>query len=239
MDELATLTFRRTIVENPYPGRGLVVGRNGSGEWTLIYWIMGRSEHSRNRQFVAEGGVLRTRAFDPSKLVDPTLIIYEAMLELPGVQLLSNGDQTRTVHDALARGSSFRAALDERQHEHDPPHFTPRISAMLDLRQPQASLQLSILRANPLDSASTDRTLFSVVAPPPGVGRGLTTYRSDGHPLPTFEGEPLVLPCDGTGSELLDKYWQALHAENRVALAVKTVADDGRCRRLLIKNRHA
>lgn len=239
MNDLAASTFKRTILENPYPGRGLVIGRNGRGEWTLIYWIMGRSEHSRNRVFVAEGGVLRTRAFDPSKVADPSLIIYEAMLELPRVQLVSNGDQTRTIHDALARGSSFQAALDERQHEPDAPHFTPRISAMLDLRQSEPRLLLSVLRANPLDSSSTDRTLFSVAAPPPGLGRGLTTYRGDGHPLPTFEGEPLVLPCNGDATELLEMYWSALHPDHRIALAVKTVGDDGSRHELLIRNRHA
>lgn len=238
MNDLATRTFKRTVLENPYPGRGLVVGRNSRAEWTLIYWIMGRSEHSRNRQFVAEGGVLRTRAFDPSKVADPSLIIYEAMLELPGVQLVSNGDQTRTLHDALASGSSFRAALAERRHEPDAPHFTPRISALLDLRNDEASLELSVLRANPLDSSLTDRTFFSVAAPPPGLGRGLTTYRGDGNPLPTFEGEPLVLPCNGHAAELLDTYWSALHPDNRIALAVKTVARDGSCRELLIKNSH-
>jgi IMP cyclohydrolase len=238
MNELATSTFKRTVLDNAYPGRGLVVGRNGQAEWTMIYWIMGRSEHSRNRQFVAEGGVLRTRAFDPSKVADPSLIIYEAMLELPRVQLVSNGDQTRTIHDALARGSSFQAALAERQHEPDAPHFTPRISAMLDLRRDEPQLQLSVLRANPLDSSSTDRTLFCVAAPPPGIGRGLTTYRGDGHPLPTFEGEPLVLPCNGRAADLLEMYWNGLHADNRIALAVKTIDDDGNSRELLIRNRY-
>jgi IMP cyclohydrolase len=238
MDDLATSTFKRTVLENPYPGRGLVVGRNAQSEWTLIYWIMGRSEHSRNRQFVAESGVLRTRAFDPSKVADPSLIIYEAMLELPGVQLVSNGDQTRTIHDALARGSSFQAALSERRHEPDAPHFTPRISAMLDLRGAEPQLLMSVLRANPLDSSSTDRTLFSVAAPPAGIGRALTTYRGDGNPLPTFEGEPLVLPCNGGAADLLEMYWSALHPDNRIALAVKTLRKDGGTRELLIRNRH-
>jgi len=188
---------------------------------------------------VAEGGVLRTRAFDPSKVTDPSLIIYEAMLELPGVQLVSNGDQTRTLHDALSSGSSFEAALATRQHEPDAPHFTPRISAMLDVRAAQARLTLSILRANPLDSSQTDRTVFTVAEPAPGVGRGLTTYRGDGNPLPTFEGEPLVLPCGGRGTDILDMYWNALDASNRVAIAVKTLARDGSSRELLIKNRHS
>jgi IMP cyclohydrolase len=110
MSEAANRTFDRSIAQNRYPGRGLVIGRNGAGDWTLVYWIMGRSEHSRNRQFVAEGGLLRTRAFDESRVADPSLIIYEAMLELPGVWLVSNGDQTRTIADALNSGATFESA---------------------------------------------------------------------------------------------------------------------------------
>src|SRR6185436_20390691 len=150
MLELARRTLEHSIARNRYPGRGLILGRNtaggqtasGASEWTLVYWIMGRSENSRNRQFIAEGGVLRTQAFDPRLVVDPSLIIYEAMLELPGVQLVSNGDQTRTIYDALSRGGSFEQALAGRAHEPDAPHYTPRISGLLDLRaaEPQLSL---------------------------------------------------------------------------------------------------
>jgi IMP cyclohydrolase len=241
MHELAQQTLERCITRNRYPGRGLVIGRNtagGLGDWTLVYWIMGRSEHSRNRQFIAEGGVLRTQAFDPKLVVDPSLIIYEAMLELPGIQLLSNGDQTRTIYDALAHGGSFERALGGRAHEPDAPHYTPRISSMLDLRGAEPSLSLSILRANPLDPSRTDRTFFQLAAPPPGVGRCITTYASDGNPLPSFSGEPLVVPCAGRGSDILQCYWEALDADNRVSLAVKTLNPDGSCRELLVKNRH-
>jgi hypothetical protein len=238
MNELASRTFDRAIGENRYPGRGLVIGRNGEGDWTLVYWIMGRSDHSRNRQFVAEGGVLRTQAFDPSKVVDPSLIIYEAMLERPGLQLVTNGDQTRTISDALDRGGSFESALGTRAHEPDAPHYTPRISGMLDLRGGAPRLVISILRRNPLDAALTDRAFYELGAPAPGTGRGITTYAGDGNPLPTFAGEPLVLPCEGRGAQILERYWSALDADNRIALAVKTVGADGTCRELLVKNRH-
>jgi IMP cyclohydrolase len=239
MNELAGRTFERSIASNRYPGRGLVIGRNTDGDWTLVYWIMGRSEHSRNRQFVAEGGVLRTQAFDPSRVVDPSLILYEAMLELPGIQLVSNGDQTRTLFEALARGASFEAALEGRAHEPDAPHYTPRISGMLALRGETPRLSLSILRANPEDPTLTDRTFFQLAPPAPGFGRGITTYASDGNPLPSFSGEPLVLPCEGKGADILERYWSALDADHRIALAVKTVAPDGRCSELLLKNRYA
>src|SRR5688572_8793064 len=186
MNELAQRTLEQHVTRNRYPGRGIIIGRNGQGEWTLVYWIMGRSQNSRNRTFVAEGGTLRTQAFDPSLLEDPSLIIYEAMLELPGVQLISNGDQTRTIHDALARGSSFEAALATRAHEPDGPHYTPRISGMLDLRGAVPEVCLAILRASPLDPEQTDRSYFRVALPAPGTARALTTYASDGNPLPSF-----------------------------------------------------
>lgn len=238
MTELANRTFDRSIAQNRYPGRGLVIGRNGSGDWTLVYWIMGRSEHSRNRQFVAEGALLRTQAFDPSRVVDPSLIIYEAMLELPGVQLVSNGDQTRTLAEAFATGESFEAALTRRAHEPDAPHYTPRISGVLDRRGGSARLTLAILRANPGDPELTDRTFFQLAVPQPGIGRGLTTYAGDGNPLPSFAGEPLLLPLAGTGSDILERYWGGLDADNRIALAVKTLASDGRTSELLVRNRY-
>lgn len=238
MNDALRRTFDRSIAENRYPGRGLIIGRNGQGDWTLVYWIMGRSENSRNRQFAVDGGTLRTRAHDPSRVVDPSLIIYEAMLELPGVQLVSNGDQTRTIHDALARGSSFEAALGTRAHEPDAPHYTPRISGMLDLRGPEPSVRLSILRASPFDPSATDRMFFHVAAPAPGAGRGLTTYAGDGDPLPSFSGDPLCLPLEGSGADIITRYWSALDADNRISLAVKTVAPDGRCRELRVQNRY-
>src|SRR6185436_5865713 len=204
MHELAQRTLERCITKNRYPGRGLILGRN---------------EHSRNRQFVAQGGVLRTQAFDPSLVVDPSLIIYEAMLELPGVQLVSNGDQTRTMCDALGRGGSFEQALAGRAHEPDAPHYTPRISGMLDLRAAEPQLSLAILRSNPHTPLLTDRTFFRLAAPPPGIGRCITTYAGDGNPLPSFSGEPLVLPCEGRGGDILERYWGALDRDNRISLA--------------------
>ncbi|MEY4543930.1 MAG: hypothetical protein RL685_125 [Pseudomonadota bacterium] len=238
MNELAQRTLEQHVTRNPYPGRGLIIGRNSQSEWTLVYWIMGRSANSRNRVFVADGGTLRTQAFDPSLVQDPSLIIYEAMLELPGIQLLTNGDQTRTIADALASGGSFESALRTRAHEPDAPNYTPRISGLLDLSGGQPRTVLSILRANPLQShALSDRSFFELAEPPAGIGRGITTYAGDGNPLPSFSGEPLVLPLEGRGSDILERYWSALDADNRISLAVKTVGADGRCLELLVKNR--
>jgi len=233
----AKRAFSERIEQNPYPGRGIVVGRAPDGEWLQVYWIMGRSENSRNRRFVAEGGALRTEPVDPAKLADPSLVIYEAMLELPGLHVVSNGDQTKTVRDALAAGGSFEGALAAREREPDAPHYTPRISALLDLRGAAPALALSILRANAGDPAATDRSTFRPAPPPPGFGYGLTTYRGDGDPLPSFRGDPLWLPLAGGAAQVLELYWQALDAANRVALAVKRIPAAGGASAILVRNR--
>ncbi len=227
------------LEQNTYPGRGLVIGREASDRaWLQVYWIMGRSPNSRNRVFVAEGGTLRTEPHDASAVEDPSLIIYEAMLELPGVHLVTNGDQTRTVADALASGGSFEAALATREREPDAPNYTPRISGMLDLREAAPALALSVLRANEADPAATDRTTYRPAPPPAGLGLGLTTYQGDGSPLPPFRGDPLWLPLEGDAEAVAARYWDALDRDNRVALAVKRIPDGGGAARVWIHNRH-
>jgi len=235
---LAKASFARHLEQNPYPGRGLVLGRASSGDaWLQVYWIMGRSPNSRNRIFVADGSRLRTEAHAPAALEDPSLVIYEAMAELPGLHVVSNGDQTVTIRDALERGEGFEQALETREREPDAPNYTPRISGLLDLRGSEPRLALSILKANAADPARTDRFSYRPAPPPAGLGLGLTTYQGDGQPLPSFAGEPLWLPLEGDAERVLERYWQALDAENRVALAVKTIPPDGPVR-ILIRNRH-
>src|SRR5262245_51753733 len=237
--DVAEANFRRHLVENPYPGRGLVLGRSEDGEaWLQLYWIMGRSANSRNRVFVADGATLRTEPFDAASVEDPALILYEAMLELERVHLGSNGDQTRTLRDALAAGGSFESALATREREPDAPNYTPRISGMLDLRGKEPALALSLLKANRADPARTDRNTFRPAPPPPGCGLGLTTYRGDGSPLPSFEGEPLWLPVGGAPEALVERYWEALAPANRVALALKWIPRRGGAGRLRVRNRH-
>ena len=234
---LAKESFARHLRANPYPGRGLVLGRAEADDaWLQLYWIMGRSENSRNRVFVAEGGALRTRAADPTRVADPSLILYEAMLELPGVFLVSNGDQTRTLADVLDAGGRFEDALEMREREPDAPNYTPRISGLIDLRLGEGSFALSILKANPADPALTDRTTFRPAPPPAGFGIGLTTYQGDGSPLPSFRGEPLWLPLAGSAADVADAYWDALDPENRIALAVKRISEDG-ASQLILRNR--
>ena len=232
---LATRNFATHLRDNPYPGRGLVIGRSSIDHgWVMLYWIMGRSTHSRNRRFVAEGGTLRTAPVDPQLLSDPSLIIYEAMLELPGIYLVSNGAQTRTIYETLSTGGTFDEALAQWQHEPDAPHYTPRISAMLRLAQQQVTL--SILKANSIDPAYADRYTYQPAVPTQGLGVGLTTYRGDGNPLPSFTGDPLLLPCAGSPGDLLDMYWEALDVHNRVALAVKHIPAQGGAGTLIVRN---
>lgn len=235
IDEIAAANFDRHIRHNPYPGRGLVIGRVGDG-YRFVYWIMGRSEHSRNRAFEADGGVLRTVPLDPSKVEDPSLIIYEAMLELPGLQLVSNGDQTRTIYEGLQRGEPFEMSLQGREREPDAPNYTPRISGMLDLRGGEPRIALSILKACPFDAAQTDRTGFRPALPSDGYGLCITTYMGDGQPLPSFSGDPLPVPLGGSAQATLDTYWEALDDDNRIAVAVKDITAAGDCRELLVRN---
>jgi hypothetical protein len=235
----AVRNFTERVATNRYPGRGLIIGRAGAADaWLQVYWIMGRSGQSRNRRFVAEGPTLRTEPVDPAGIDDPSLIIYEAMLELPGQYLVSNGDQTRTVHDALERGEAFEAALRTREREPDAPNYTPRISGLLDLRAGRAEVRLSVLRAHVADPALTDRVTTESPGLPAGLGLGLTTYEGDGDPLPSFRGDALSFPLDGGADEVLERYWSALDAENRVALAVKRIPDGGGASEIVIRNQY-
>ena len=227
--------FARHLAANRYPGRGIVIGRLAASDvedagdaWVQVYWIMGRSAHSRNRRFVAGGdGVeLRTEARDLSLVTDPSLIIYEAMLELEDLYIVSNGDHTRTIHTALDMNARFEDALGEREREDDPPNYTPRIAGLLNLRG-AGTVRLSILRANAADPALTDHVFWRLPAPPPGLGYGITTYRSDGAPLPPYAGDPLWLPLVGSVEDVADTYWEALDRENRIALAAKLIDAEG------------
>lgn len=232
--------FASHLKHNPYPGRGLAVGRNERDDrWVIVYFIMGRSDNSRNRRFVKDGERLYTEPVDRSKVTDSSLIIYDAILALPGMQIVSNGDQTSTVCSALKGGGTFEESLATREREPDAPNFTPRITAMLDVRLDQYSLAFSILKANLADPALTDRYTVRPANPPTGIAYGLTTYMGDGNPLPSFSGDLLTLPLIGTPQAILDAYWDALDSDNRVSLAVKEVKDDGTASEFFVRNRHA
>lgn len=238
--DTATATLSSHIADNPYPGRGLVIGKSSTGTaWLQVYWIMGRSPNSRNRAFSVEGSTLRTVPFDPSKVEDPSLIIYDAMLELPNCFLVSNGDQTRTLHDGLADGKPMQKALAAREREPDAPNYTPRITGLLDFSGDTPEIGLSILKANKIDPTHTDRHYYFPHEPAQGIGYGLTTYMGDGNPLPSFAGDPLLLPLEANAEETLELYWENLDTDNRISLAVKEIAFDGSKSRIVLKNKYA
>ena len=226
-NQIPEQNFKRHIASNSYPGRGLIIGRSSSDDgWLMLYWIMGRSEQSRNRRFTIEGPELRTEPVDPATVDDPELIIYPAMLELPGIYIVSNGDQSQTIYDALKSGGTFDDALATREREPDAPNYTPRISGMLELSGTHA-VTLNVLKMNPTNPDLTDRVTYRPAQPPSGLGLCITTYMGDGNPLPGFSGDPLVMRLEGGPVEVMQTYWNALDRENRISIAVKHIARDG------------
>ena len=194
--------LRELLESNPYPGRGIVVGKG-----CVFYWIMGRSANSRNRVFVETDDGIRTEAHDPSKMEDPSLIIYHPVRTMGDALVVTNGDQTDTI---VERGS-FREGCMAREYEPDAPNYTPRISSVV---YPDGSFELSILKHDP-DSAS-DRCLrqfFSYEGADEGVGYFISTYQGDGDPLPSFAGEPVCVSLPTP-----DEVWAALNADNKVSL---------------------
>lgn len=202
---------------NAYPGRGIVLGKSADGKHAVIaYFIMGRSENSRNRVFVEEGAGIRTQAFDPAKLVDPSLIIYSPVRVWQDTTIVTNGDQTDTVYDFLEKGETFAAGLRTRTFEPDAPNYTPRISGVVNNKT--GDYQLSILKSAEGDSSSVQRYFFEYTSPKAGVGHFLHTYRCDGNPIPSFEGEPTPVWMEGDIDSFTAMVWENLNPENKVSL---------------------
>jgi IMP cyclohydrolase len=210
-------TIEQALLKNTYPGRGILLGMNKNGEKVMAYFIMGRSENSRNRIFVeTEGGGLKTEAFDPSKVTDPSLIIYHPVRRYNGMTIVTNGDQTDTIFAALRLGGSFESALRTRSFEPDGPNFTPRISGIYT----DDVYKLSILKSAPQDSAVTYRQFFEY-APVFGIGHLIHTYNGDGNPLPSFTGEPTEVAVEGDIDTFTKTLWNALDETNKVSLFVR------------------
>lgn len=207
---------------NPYPGRGIALGQSADGKRAvMVYFIMGRSENSRNRIFEETVDGIRTRAFDESKMTDPSLIIYHPVRVVEGTTIVTNGDQTDTVADAFRAGQSFVRALRTREFEPDGPNWTPRISGMV---RPDGGYRLSILKSADGDSTCCQRFFFEYDAPIPGIGHFISTYETDGDPLPSFRGEPRRVAFGNEGAqELAGQIWDALNEANKVSLFVRTV----------------
>ena len=209
---------------NPYPGRGIVLGQTPDGTRMVVaYFIMGRSPNSRNRVFERTEDGIRTRAYDPSKVEDPSLIIYNPLRTVDGTLIVTNGDQTDTVRDALVAGRSFEDALETREFEPDAPNLTPRISGVL---LPDGRYQLSILKSADAAGSACSRFYFNY-PPLAGVGHFLHTYNSDGDPLPSFTGEPRRVAIADDVEAFTQMMWEALDPDNRVALYVRSVSLTG------------
>lgn len=186
----------KELAGNAYPGRGIVIGKSADGKYAVTaYFIMGRSGNSRNRVFVEEGEGIRTQAFDPSKLEDPSLIIYAPVRVLGNKTIVTNGDQTDTIYELMDRQQTFEQALRTREFEPDGPNYTPRISGIMHLENGGYNYAMSILKSNNGDPASCNRYTFAYESPAAGEGRFIHTYMGDGDPLPSFEGVDKFLLC--------------------------------------------
>ena len=209
------------LKQNSYPGRGIAIGRTPCGKKIRIaYFIMGRSENSRNRVFVEDGDGIRTKAFDESKMKDPSLIIYAPVRVINGTTIVTNGDQTDTIYEYLEQGKSFEDALRTRTFEPDGPNFTPRISAVVK----DDFYEMSILKSAEGDESAVRRYFFDYPNEKPGYGHLIHTYESDGNPLPSFEGEPtLWAMVKESFDDFSDHVWEALNPDNKVSLFTRSI----------------
>ena len=221
MDKANIATLLNT---NAYPGRGIIIGRSRDGKSAVTaYFIMGRSVNSRNRVFVTEGEGIRTQAFDPSKLEDPSLIIYAPVRVLGNTTIVTNGDQTDTVYDGMKEGKTFEESLRCRKYEPDGPNFTPRISGIMNIENGSYDYAMSILKSDNGDPDCCNRYTFTYDNPKAVEGRFIHTYMQDGNPLPSFEGEPEWIDIEGDIDEFTSMLWDNLNEENKVSLFVRFI----------------
>lgn len=235
---MQTLDLNQLLTNHPYPGRGIVLGRSADRTKAVIaYFIMGRSENSRNRIFEETGDGIRTRAYDESKMTDPSLIIYHPVRILDsGVTVVTNGDQTDTIRDFLLAGKSYFEALRTRCFEPDPPNYTPRISGVV---APDGSYCLSILKSADGDPACNHRFFYEYDAPVAGVGHFIHTYQENLDPLPSFDGEPRRVAISAPDAQTLaQELWTNLNRDNKVALYVSYLDLATGARDTVLVNKH-
>ena len=221
MNVYETKAIEDLISDNPYVVRGIVAGKSENGKAAVAYFIMGRSNNSRNRVFTEKNGEVFTEPFDTSKVEDPSLIIYAAIRRFGDKLIVTNGDQTDTVYDAFSQGKCFTSALKTRSFEPDAPNFTPRISAVLDLSDP-FSYKMSILKSADEKGSACNRFTFDY-EPIGGVGHFIHTYVTDGNPIPSFMGEPERVAIPDSIDEFTSKLWNALNADNKISLYVRYI----------------
>lgn len=222
---------------NTYPGRGIVAGAAETGNLVQVYWVMGRSENSRNRKLITDGDTVKTEAFDPSKVSDPSLIIYNVMRRLANWHVVSNGNQTDTVYSYLMnniRVGDLADALNDTFHEPDAPNYTPRITALT--HGYRGGVTLSKISQNPSRPDSSVRSYYHYSKVEPGYGFCLHTYNGDGSPLPSFGRDPYLVRLAGDVQEIAETYWGLLNHDNRVALAAKSIGLPGDVDQIVIIN---
>ena len=221
MDIYRIFTPEELLKDNTYPGRGIVIGKTPDGtKAATAYFIMGRSENSRNRIFIEKNGEIFTEPYDASKVQDPSLIMYAAILSFGNNLVVTNGNQTDTVIEGLRAGKGFSEALESREFEPDAPNYTPRISGMLTFGERDFTYQMSILKSADAEGSACNRFTFNYT-PKNGLGHFIHTYVCDGSPIPTFQGEPeRIEVCDDI-AEMTERLWNALDEQNKISLYVR------------------
>lgn len=218
------LSLENELKNNSYPGRGIVIGKSPNGAYAVTaYFIMGRSENSRNRVFIEEGKGIRTQAFDPLKLSDPSLIIYSPVRVLGNKTIVTNGDQTDTIYELMDKQQTFEQALRTREFEPDAPNFTPRISGIMHVENGSYNYAMSILKSNNGNPDACSRYTFAYENPVNGEGHFIHTYMQDGDPLPSFEGEPKLVGLDDDIDAFTNNVWESLNGDNKVSLFVRYI----------------
>lgn len=218
------LSIEQELKSNAYPGRGIIIGTSADGKKAVTaYFIMGRSENSRNRIFVEDGDGIRTQAFDPSKLTDPSLIIYAPVRVLGNKTIVTNGDQTDTIYELMDKQQTFEQALRTREFEPDGPNFTPRISGIMHVEKGSYNYAMSILKTDHADPETCNRYTFAYSNPKKGEGRFIHTYKENVSPLPSFEGEPKRVKIEGDIDAFTNMIWNSLNEENKVSLFTRFI----------------
>lgn len=218
------LSLSEELKNNSYPGRGIVIGKSADGKTAVTaYFIMGRSSNSRNRVFVKDGEGIRTQAFDPSKLEDPSLIIYAPVRVLGNKTIVTNGDQTDTIYEGMDRQQTFEQSLRCRKFEPDGPNYTPRISGIMHIENGKYNFAMSILKSSDGNPESCSRFTYAYEKPVNGEGRFIHTYMNDGNPLPSFEGEPKHVAIEGDIDSFTANVWENLNEDNKVSLFVRFI----------------
>ncbi len=218
------VSLEQELKGNAYPGRGIVIGRSADGTKAVTaYFIMGRSENSRNRVFVEDGEGIRTQAFDPSKMKDPSLIIYAPVRVLGNKTIVTNGDQTDTIYEGMDRQLTFEQSLRTREFEPDAPNYTPRISGIMHIENGTYDYAMSILKSNNGNPDSCHRYTFTYENPAAGEGHFIHTYMGDGNPLPSFEGEPTLVDITDDMDAFTEMVWNSLNEDNKVSLFVRFI----------------